>query len=76
MAVDGDAADLVKNARAGIICSSDDPNSISSGIEQLTLLSKDDLNQMGENGAKFYYSKLCLREGVKKFILIFKKVVQ
>lgn len=76
MAVDGDAAELVRNARAGIICSSDDPNSISSGIEQLTLLSKNELEEMGDNGAKYYYSKLSLHEGVKKFVTIFKKVIQ
>jgi len=76
MAVEGDAAALVRNASAGIICSSDDPNSISSGIEQLTLLSKDELKEMGDNGAKYYFSKLSLQEGVKKFITIFKKVIQ
>lgn len=76
MAVDGDAADLVRNASAGIICSSDSPISISSGIEQLTLLSKNELKEMGENGAKYYYSELSLQEGVKKFITIFKKVIQ
>ncbi|MDM2849881.1 glycosyltransferase family 4 protein [Citrobacter sp. Cpo074] len=76
MAVDGDAAELVRNASAGIICSSDDPNSISSGIEKLTLLSTNELKEMGDNGAQYYYSKLSLHEGVKKFVTIFKKVIQ
>ncbi|MCX8995208.1 glycosyltransferase family 4 protein [Citrobacter portucalensis] len=76
MAVDGDAADLVRDANAGIVCKSDDPISIADGIQTLTLLSEAELKKLGANGAEFYRSKLSLEAGVKKFISVFEQVVK
>ena len=76
MAVDGDAADLVRKANAGVICESDNPESIAAGITHLASLATDELHVLGSNGSAYYNEQLCLREGVKKFITIFNQVAK
>lgn len=76
MAVNGDAAALVKAANAGVICESDNSESIAEGIKNLVALTKDELYTMGNNGSNYYNENLCLHEGVKKFIAIFNQVAK
>lgn len=76
MAVNGDAAELVRNADAGVICESDNPASIAEGVKSLVSLTTEELQTLGDNGSAFYNEKLCIHEGVKKFIAIFDQVVK
>ncbi|HCC5835533.1 glycosyltransferase family 4 protein [Citrobacter farmeri] len=76
MAVNGDAAELVRNADAGVICESDNPESIAAGIKHLASLTTEELHIMGCNGSSYYNEKLSLHEGVKKFIAIFNQVAK
>lgn len=74
MAVDGDAADLVRNASAGIVACSEDPFDIANAAERLAAFDSIDLQKMGENARNFYSENLSLKTGVKKFGLLFNKL--
>ena len=74
MAVRGDAASLLENAKAGIACIPEDPQSIAAAIEQFCCMSRQDLDDMGERGRKFYEAELSLEVGAYKFETIFKSL--
>ena len=75
MAVQGDAADLVKRAEAGLCCSSDDPSAIADCVEKLYKMSKHERKIMGENGRKFYEEQLSFNCGVDKFESVFQSLL-
>ena len=54
MGIDGDAAELVKNANAGKVCIPDDVEDIKAKVLQFSKMSKEDLKQLGKNGNVFY----------------------
>lgn len=58
MAVDGDAADLVERAQAGIRCRPEDPAAIASAVTTLHSMSASDRRDMGRRGRRFYEEKL------------------
>lgn len=75
MGVKGDAADLVKNSGAGVICTPNSPNSLADGIEEIAFKSEDEREFMGMKAKEFYYSKLSLNKGVERFISVFEEVI-
>jgi colanic acid biosynthesis glycosyl transferase WcaI len=74
MGVRGDAADLVKRARAGIVCEPGNPTSIAEAVKSLVEADKDRLAEMGMAGSAFYDRELSVGVGVEKFDLIFRKL--
>lgn len=74
MGVSGDAAELINQSDSGVTCKPDNPNSLAEAITELFLLSDEQRIKMGENGSEFYYKKLSLKIGVKKFIRIFEEI--
>ncbi len=74
MAVNGDAADLIEIANAGIVCNPGNPNALANSIEKMLLMSDDERRTLGENGSEYYKNNLSLDIGVKKFINIFEEV--
>lgn len=75
MAVRGDAANLVEKAKAGLVCTPEDPESIASAVEQLAGMSRHALNEMGERGRKFYVTELSLAVGARKFESVFRSAI-
>lgn len=71
MGVRGDAADLVRDANAGICCSPENAISIADAVVRLYSMPPDRLKEMGENARKFYEKKLSQRAGVDAFERIF-----
>lgn len=67
MAVDGDAADLVKEGNCGVIAESQNPESIAAAAIQLFRSDASVRIAMGENSRNFYQQHLSLREGAKRF---------
>ena len=63
MAVNGDAADLIKNSKSGICCEPMDSLEIVNSILKIKKMSKSDLEIMGCNGSKFYNKNLSLSNG-------------
>ncbi len=75
MAVDGDAADLVRKSNCGLIAESENPISIADAAESFAHMLPKDLEDMGERASKFYKENLGLKVGVSKFSIIFKELV-
>ena len=67
MAVDGDAADLVRHSCGGVVSESENAQDLALAAEQLAAMSPELLNTMGNNAQRFYRENLGLAEGVRKF---------
>ncbi|WP_424407566.1 glycosyltransferase family 4 protein [Pasteurella sp. PK-2025] len=76
MAVSGDAAELVKQAKCGETAISEDVSSIKQAILAIYTKSPSEQQLLGNNGKDFYFKALSLQEGVKKFITVFEKVIK
>jgi len=74
MGVIGDSAELVKKAEAGITCTPGDPHSITGAVEKLFKMPREELEQMGSNGKRFYEQELSLHIGAQRFEKIFRCV--
>lgn len=74
MAVDGDAADLVRESGGGLIAESENAETLAQAAEELACASSKTLSSMGEKARCFYQSRLALTVGVKQFGNVFRKV--
>jgi glycosyltransferase involved in cell wall biosynthesis len=73
MAVDGDAADLVRQSGGGVVAESENPEDLACAAEKLAAMSSGLLTTMGANAQRFYRENLGLKEGVRKFGQVFKQ---
>jgi glycosyltransferase involved in cell wall biosynthesis len=73
-AVDGDSADLVIKAGAGLHCKPEDKQSIADAVLKMSKMDDSTLNQFGSNGHSFYNRELSFAAGVKQFDRIFRNV--
>jgi len=67
MAVRGDAAELVKQAKAGVLCEPNNPTAMADAIRALRDAGADKRNEMGKAGYNFYMQNLSFEQGVKNF---------
>ncbi|CAM2823026.1 glycosyltransferase family 4 protein [Vibrio neptunius] len=74
MGVQGDAADLIRESGAGIVCAPNSPSELASSIQTIASKTQEERLKMAENARKFYFEKLSLAKGVKKFIAVFEEV--
>lgn len=74
MAVDGDAADLVRDSGCGQIAESENPQAIADAALSLMQAGSDERNAMAINSRRFYQEKLSLSVGAGRFGQIFKKL--
>lgn len=74
MGVDGDAADLVRDAGCGLVARSEDPEAIASAAEAMAALSSAALQEMGANAKRYYRERLALNVGAARFGTIFKRL--
>ncbi|MEH8183942.1 glycosyltransferase family 4 protein [Aeromonas allosaccharophila] len=75
MGVDGDAAQLIADAQAGVCCKANSAQSLADAVERLVALDGDEREQMAKNAHDFYHNHLSLACGVKKFIAVFEEVM-
>jgi glycosyltransferase involved in cell wall biosynthesis len=76
MAVDGDAADLVRDAGCGVVSESDNPQALADAILALVEISGEGRTAMAENGKAFYQKELSLQVGVERFGEHFKRLAK
>ncbi|ROM90402.1 glycosyltransferase family 4 protein [Pseudomonas brassicacearum] len=74
MAVDGDAADLVRLSGCGLVAESENPESLAAAVQSLHLAGDRSRNEMAEKGRFYYRDNLSLSEGVRRFADIFKRL--
>lgn len=70
MGVRGDAAQLVSDAGAGLTFPPEDPEAMAAAIRTLAGLPRAERETMGRAGAAFYWSRLSLEVGGRRFISI------
>jgi len=75
MAVDGDAAQLVKDAACGACCESQNPQGLAQQVMTLNSLSDTELTEMGDNAKRFYQNELSLNVGCDHFINLFNDIL-
>lgn len=71
MAVDGDAADLVARADAGVICPPENADAMAAAVKRMYELGPSRREAMGANGKAFYDNHLSLKVGVERFERVF-----
>jgi glycosyltransferase involved in cell wall biosynthesis len=74
MGARGDAADLVTRAGAGITCAPEDDAAIAEAMVTLSRMSKDQLEQMGARGRKFYVDEMSLNVAGDQMDCLFKAI--
>lgn len=67
MAMTGDAADLVSQADAGLLCPPDDPAALAETVTRLAAMKPEERERMGQAGRTFYRHHLALQMGVDRF---------
>ena len=75
MGVQGNAADIVNEAKCGIIVEPENANSLAEAAESLFIMSPEDLKSMGDNSRTYYDKNLSVKSGIDKFIKIFDKLI-
>lgn len=71
MAVAGDAADLIRDAGAGVITKPGDANDLAKAALQLAQTPESQVRKMGQCGQKFYNDNLSISLGVAALVRIF-----
>ena len=74
VAVKGDAANLVNEARCGLIAEPENPVSLANAALKLKSMTKEELQIMGANGKEYYSRELSMEAGVSKFTKVFKEI--
>jgi len=74
LGVRGDAADLVREAGAGIVCAPENPAEMARAMVEMSRLSKEELEAMGARGRAYYLSHLSLDIAGQKMDAIFRRV--
>lgn len=69
--VEGDAADLIREAGAGIAYDSDSAASLADAIERLAAMPVSWLQDMGDRGRSFYENEFSFKRGVDHFENVF-----
>ena len=72
MAVDGDAADLVRHSGGGVVAESENAEALAQAAEQLAVTSPDALATMGQNAQRFYRQYLGVSTGAGQFADLFR----
>lgn len=72
MAVKGDAAEIVRNAGAGLICNPDQPSELAKAMVEMSEMSKEELENLGARGREYYLKNLSLDVAFKSLDDVFR----
>lgn len=75
MAVDGDAAELIKEPQAGLAVAPENPQALADAVLHFASMDADELKATGQRGMRFYFEKLSLKVGTLKFVELFRKAI-
>ncbi|RDV01467.1 glycosyltransferase WbuB [Sphingorhabdus pulchriflava] len=75
MAVSGDAAELVKSAKCGLVVDPENPPALADAIMELASLPVEATATMGQNASDFYRSTLSIAKGISLFEKVFRSVI-
>ncbi|WP_159566743.1 glycosyltransferase family 4 protein [Budvicia diplopodorum] len=72
----GDAADIIIQADAGIVCEPENVESLKQAVICLSQLTENEIEKLGKNAEKFYLDEMSLSAGCKKFISVFDDAIR
>lgn len=75
MAVNGDAANIIQEAEAGIVCRPENTEDMVKTIRKFLSMTRDERRMMGERGNAFYRKTMSLDSGVAAFEKVFQSLV-
>ncbi len=75
MGVKGDAADIINNAKCGIVIEPENSIELADAVIHLQSLNNKALDELGKNSFDYYQNNLSLEIGVKSFANIFNDLV-
>lgn len=75
MGVKGDASDLIREARAGIVFEPENPEALAAAIRQLADLPPHELQAMGDRGREYYERTLSFAIGARISQAMFEEVL-
>lgn len=73
-ALEGDAANLVMEAEAGIVCNPENPKVLAKSAVRFYEMTEDERLEMGKNGKRFYFKELRMIKAIQKFEEVFTEV--
>lgn len=76
MAVDGDAADLVRQSGGGVVAESENPLALADAAERMAALSAEELTEMGNKAQAYYQQYLAQGVGVERFKIVFQELAK
>jgi len=76
MAVNGDAADIVRKADAGVTCTPEDDVELARAMITLAETGQDELEAMGRRGRRFYLDEMALDIGGRQMDRLLHEVVR
>lgn len=74
MAVEGDAADLVRQSGGGVVVEPERPYALAAAVERMLALDADELRAMGKRAKEYYQEHLGITVGVRHFGEIFRRL--
>lgn len=75
LGVKGDAANIIRESKAGVMVTPENPESIVNGILKLYNMTKNERKLMGLKASRYYRENLSMDVGVQKFEKIFYKLI-
>jgi len=66
MGLEGDAADILRNAKAGFTFEPDNPSDLKKQLLKMALLSQHEIEAMGSGGKEYYENELSMNASVDK----------
>ncbi len=76
MAVDGDAAELVRQSGGGVVAESENPQALAEAAERMATLSPDHLADLGRKAQDHYREHLALAVGARRFAAVFERLAR
>ncbi len=76
VAVPGDAADLVHQAKAGLSCPSENPEQLAKMAQEFYHMDRSSHEAMGRAGRQYYLDNLSMEKGVQRFEQTFKETIE
>lgn len=74
-ALEGDSANLVLAAEAGIVCSPENSKELAKSAVRFYEMTENERLEMGRKGQQFYYNELSIIKAIEKFERVFSEVV-
>ncbi len=75
MAVNGEAASIVKEAKAGVAVEPCQPDKLAEAVSELAILGRDELKLQGDNGRRYYKKNMSMKRGIDAVDAMLKNVL-